>query len=138
MRNNAGKPFCSSAVPIGEGSDARPGELRMARYDIAGYQARSVQSARDPGFAITTIMSLTLGLGASLAVFTVADSRANGATHDASLPASPSLAGEYSFIAGTVAPSPPFRISSAQSFSHPELLPRVPAKSPIGTPVCVC
>jgi hypothetical protein len=35
---------------------------------------------RDPGFAIITIMSLTIGLGSSLAIFTAADNRANGAT----------------------------------------------------------
>jgi putative ABC transport system permease protein len=40
--------------------------LRDIRYAL-----RSLR--RDPGFAITTIMSLTLGLGASLAVFTIAD-----------------------------------------------------------------
>lgn len=40
--------------------------VRDVRYAI-----RSL--GRSPGFAITTILSLTLGLGASLAVFTVAD-----------------------------------------------------------------
>jgi hypothetical protein len=40
--------------------------LRDIRYAL-----RSLR--RSPGFAITTIVSLTLGLGASLAVFTVAD-----------------------------------------------------------------
>jgi putative ABC transport system permease protein len=40
--------------------------LRDIRYAL-----RSI--ARSPGFAVTTLLSLTLGLGASLAVFTVAD-----------------------------------------------------------------
>ncbi len=40
--------------------------LRDVRYALRGM-------ARSPGFAVATILSLTLGLGASLAVFTVAD-----------------------------------------------------------------
>jgi len=40
--------------------------LRDSRYALRGL-------CRNPGFTVTTLLSLTLGLGASLAVFTVAD-----------------------------------------------------------------
>src|SRR5215471_1873366 len=46
------------------------GWLEPTLWDIR-YALRSLR--RRSGFAITTIVSLTLGLGASLAVFTVAD-----------------------------------------------------------------
>jgi hypothetical protein len=74
MRNSAlGSGFCSRRcrfVRKAMRDQASLEWLDTTLRDIR-YALRSLR--RDPGFVITTIMSLTLGLGASLAVFTVAD-----------------------------------------------------------------